>query len=281
LHGGPGITQMGYIRHFTNPLENAFTVVNYDQRGAGKSYSSNIDKRTMTVEQLLNDMLEISNYLLKRFNKQKLFLCGHSWGSALGLLAVKKNPELFTAYIGISQIVNMTKGEELSYQYTVTKANEANHQNAITELTSIGKPPYKSLKDNLKQRKWLDFFGGSTHSIKMNALMQKASSLKEYNLWDWIWRFRKGTYFSLESLMQELLAIQFDKTIDEVNIPIYFFEGTSDYQVPFELAKTYFDTLKASDKTLLLFENCGHMIPFEQPEKFCTELLKIKSQHHK
>jgi pimeloyl-ACP methyl ester carboxylesterase len=278
LHGGPGQPQIGFIRYFTEALESEFIVVNWDQRGSGKSYSSSIDPATMNINQFLDDTIELTKYLLQRFGKQKLFLCGHSWGTALGLLACQKNPELFEAYIGVSQIVNMPKGELISYNFTLQKAIESNNQKAITELKKIGTPPHKSLTDILLQRKWLDHYNGTTYELKMNKIMQKASSTKEYNLWDWLWRFRKGMFFSLDHLLQDLLNIEFDKSIQEIKIPFYCLEGTSDYQVPFELAQSFFEQIKAPHKKLIMFEQCGHMIPFEQTALFCKTMIEIKNK---
>jgi pimeloyl-ACP methyl ester carboxylesterase len=278
LHGGPGMSQIGYIRHFILSLENEFIVVNWDQRGAGKSYSSKIDPTTMNTKQLLSDTIDLTHYLLDRFGKQKIYLIGHSWGTVLGLKAVEHFPQLFEAYIAIAQIVNMQKGEQVSYNFTLLKARENNDLRAIKELKELGGPPYKSLQDNLIQRKYLDSFGGSTYSVKMKKLMKKATSLKEYNLWDWLYRFKKGIYFSLEHLKDELMHVEFDETIHEVKVPIYFFSGETDFQVPMVLTKTYFDQLVAPKKEFVFFEKCGHMIPFEQPEKFCNEVIRICSK---
>jgi pimeloyl-ACP methyl ester carboxylesterase len=281
LHGGPGLSQIGFIRYFTKPLEEHFVVVNYDQRGAGKSYSSSIDKTTMTVAQLLADTFEVIDYLLKRFEKLKLFLCGHSWGTVLGIEAIRQKPALFEAYIGVSQVVNLAAGEEISYDFTLNKAKEANNTKAIEELSKMGRPPYETLDDMLCQRKWLEVFGGSTYELKLTKIMQKASSLKEYNIWDWVWRFRKGMMFSLNCLKDELMEIAFDEKETNFEVLIYFFEGTSDFQVPFELAQSYFEKIQAPDKHIIMFENCGHMIPFERPGRFCEEIIKIKSRNSK
>jgi pimeloyl-ACP methyl ester carboxylesterase len=276
LHGGPGMAQIGFIRYFTQPLENEFIIVNWDQRGAGKSYSSDIETSTMTIGQFVADTIELTDYLLSRFQQSKLFLCGHSWGTVVGLLAAYQRPELFRAYIGVSQVVNMVEGETISYQFTLDQAKQTNNQKAVNELIQIGQPPFKSLKDNLLQRKWLNLFGGSTHSANINKLMQKASSTKEYTIWDWLWRFRKGMTYSLTHLKDELMDVAFDKTILKLDLPVYFFEGDTDFQVPSILAKNYFETIEATTKKRIVFENCGHMIPFEQPEKFCAELMAIQ-----
>jgi pimeloyl-ACP methyl ester carboxylesterase len=276
LHGGPGTAQIGFIRHFTQPLEKEFIIVNWDQRGAGKSYKYKPDASTITIEQFVSDAIELIKVLLKTHNKEKIYLVGHSWGTVLGLELTQRIPELIYAYVAVSQVVNMEIGEQISYQFALDKAIENNNEKAITDLKRIGAPPYRTFKDNLKQREWLDFFGGSTHSIKIKTVMQKASSLKEYNIWDWLYRFAKGVYFSVEHLEKELLAVKFDEMIKEISIPTWFFIGDSDYQVPFVLAEKYFTQLLVNQKVKVDFKQCGHMIPFEKPTEFCDEILKIK-----
>jgi pimeloyl-ACP methyl ester carboxylesterase len=275
LHGGPGIAQIGFIRYFTKELEKEFVVVNWDQRGAGKSFNSKIDNKTLTIKQFVEDAFELTDYLKKRFKTSKIFLSGHSWGTVLGVLAIQEKPENYFAYIGISQVVDIKMGEEISYQYTLHKSNQTNNEKAKNELLKIGHPPYQNLKNNLIQRKWLEYFGGSTFEIKMNKLMQKASSTKEYNLWDWIWRFRKGMQFSLNHFLQELLTVNFTN-IKHFKIPIYFMQGQNDFQVPTELVRDYFKTLIAPKKEYLEIENCGHMLPFEKTDLWTEYIIKIK-----
>jgi pimeloyl-ACP methyl ester carboxylesterase len=276
LHGGPGIAQIGFISHFTQPLEKEFIVINWDQRGSGKSYKFKPDAATMTIEQFINDAIELIQLLLKRHQKSKIYLVGHSWGTVLGLEIAHRKPELIHAYISVAQVVNMEMGEQISYQFALDKAVEKQNIEAINDLKSIGYPPYKTFKDNLKQREWLDVLGGSTYEINLKKVMQKAGSLKEYNIWDWIYRFKKGIYFSIEHLEKELLAVNFEDKIKQINIPIWFFIGDTDYQVPFELAEKYFTQLIGNQKVMVRFERCGHMIPFEKPIEFCAEIIKVK-----
>ena len=103
LHGGPGTPVMPLFRHFQAPLEDHFIVVQWEQRGAGKSFSWKIPKETMTIEQFISDLQVLIELLRKRFNKEKIYLMGHSWGSVFGTYTVQRYPELFYAYIGVGQ----------------------------------------------------------------------------------------------------------------------------------------------------------------------------------
>ena len=104
LHGGPGFTEMRLFRHFNAPLEKTFTVVNWDQRGAGKSFDRKLRSSSMTVEQLIADLNELVDLVCKRVGTDKVAIFGHSWGSALGVLYAARFPEKVAAYVGCGQI---------------------------------------------------------------------------------------------------------------------------------------------------------------------------------
>lgn len=98
LHGGPGTGHIGFIRKFQQSLEKHFVVVQWDQRGAGLSYSTNIPLASMNINQLVNDAIEITHYILKLFKRKELYVIGHSWGTILGMLAVSRAPHLYKRY---------------------------------------------------------------------------------------------------------------------------------------------------------------------------------------
>src|SRR4029450_6124092 len=58
LHGGPGTSQLASNRRNTRHLERYFTVVNWDQRGAGKSYRAIRDAGRMNIDQFVADTRE-------------------------------------------------------------------------------------------------------------------------------------------------------------------------------------------------------------------------------
>ncbi|MFW9939384.1 MAG: alpha/beta fold hydrolase, partial [Candidatus Thorarchaeota archaeon] len=144
LHGGPGSADSPLAYKFQSELEEHFIVVNYDQRGAGKSYSKKIPKESMNVEQFVSDTYNLINLLKKRFNKEKIYLVGHSWGSMLGTLLVQRYPELFYAYIGVGQVVNIIDNEIFSFQFTFKEAKKRDNKRAIKQLEKIR--PYSGEK---------------------------------------------------------------------------------------------------------------------------------------
>ncbi|MFJ7730215.1 alpha/beta fold hydrolase [Neobacillus sp. NPDC097160] len=275
LHGGPGTAQIGFAPKFQSNLEKKFTVINWDQRGAGLSYAKNIRKEDLTIENMVNDTVELVKYLLGRFNEEKIFLVGHSWGTVLGILTVKKAPELIHAYIGIGQVVNMRDGEKISYDYTLRKANDLKNKKALKELNKVEFNP-NDLKYLDIQRKWLTKFGGSFIGVTMyNLIYSNMLFATEYTIKDWM-SYMKAGKFSLDALWQELVEVNFLETISELEVPVWFLVGKYDYQTPFQLVEQYFNTLECPKKELVWFENSGHLLNYEETDKFNEVCLNIK-----
>lgn len=274
LHGGPGTSQMALIGDYQVELEKHFTVVNWDQRGAGLSYNKQVTKETMTIEQLLNDTIELTNYFRKEFKHEKIYIVGHSWGSILGLLAINNHPELYHHYFGVSQVLSMSKVEELSYRLILEKARKHNHQKAIIQLTEMGKPPWTSLKYNRVHQKYLEIFksGISRDGILLKTFVKKMFKSSEYTLLDMI-RFIRGQYFSNKNLMDEVRSLDLSEMIRNVKVPITLMMGRHDLSTPAEPTKIWFDSLQAEEKEWVWFEHSAHSPLFEENEKFINLVI--------
>jgi pimeloyl-ACP methyl ester carboxylesterase len=134
VHGGPGMPEYWLTQFYPTGLEDYFTVVWWEQRGAGLSYSADIPPETMTAEQFVSDTLEVTNYLRKRFGKEKIYLMGHSWGSYIGIQAAAREPELFHAYIGVGQISHQIKSEQLAYEYALAYYRKSGDTDMVKKL---------------------------------------------------------------------------------------------------------------------------------------------------
>ncbi|MBD3273475.1 alpha/beta fold hydrolase [Candidatus Dependentiae bacterium] len=275
LHGGPGISLHALFRYFHHDLENHFLIVGWDQRGTGKSYNSSIPPSSMNIDTFISDLKQLVDYLKKRFNKNKVYILGESWGSLLGILYSYKYPEDVAAYIGTGQITNMKESEKISFEFTLSEAKKRKNKKAITELSKIQQPSGTNLKDLAIQRKWLLKFGGALYK-KTSYLpwILKLLSTKKYSCIDVINYFR-GQRFSLKFLWKQIFETNFFKQISKLNVPVYFLLGKHDNQVSSHLAQKYFNFLKAPKKKLIWFENSGHNPMFEEPEKFNNTILKI------
>src|SRR6056297_4052403 len=142
LSGGPGGTEMGRFLKFNKKLEKDFIVVNWEQRGSGKSYPSIKNKEDMVLDQYVSDINELVNYLKDKYDKEKVYLLGHSWGTIIGTLAVEKYPEQFHAYIGAAQMVNIKKTDQYIYDYVLKAAFKAGNDKLVNTLKENGRPPY-------------------------------------------------------------------------------------------------------------------------------------------
>ena len=139
LHGGPGDAALPLVLKYNKMLEQQFTVVVWEQRGAGKSYYQ--FDGPVTIDVFLNDLHTLVKYLLSRFHQNSLYLIGHSWGSILGLRFVQAYPELVRAYIGCGQVVNMRKSSKTAYEYALEHADKIERDRLLLSGGQLAERP--------------------------------------------------------------------------------------------------------------------------------------------
>ncbi len=162
LHGGPGSANLAKLRIQVPELDKHFLVVNWDQRGAGKSFSPRFEPEILLLEQMVSDAHELVEQLKQRFDVEKIYLMGFSWGTVFGLSLVNQCPDDFTAFISVSQVVDYIDGEKLSLEYIQRSAQDTGNAQAVMELTGVD-PSYNStdwFAQLTIERKWLLYFGG-------------------------------------------------------------------------------------------------------------------------
>ena len=122
-----------------------FTVVQWDQRGAGRTFGRNgaAAASTITIERMVQDGVELAELLSKRLQKDKIVLVGHSWGSILGVFMAKARPELFYAFVGTGQVADPARNYAVAYAALVEWASREGNSRALQDLNEIGPPPYK------------------------------------------------------------------------------------------------------------------------------------------
>jgi pimeloyl-ACP methyl ester carboxylesterase len=278
LHGGPGTSQLTSNRRNTRDLEKSFIVVNWDQRGAGKSYGALRDAAKMNIDQFVEDTRELTLYLLKKFGKERIVLVGHSWGSVVGALAVAKYPELYSCYVGIGQIANMEEGEAASYRWTLEQAKKRNAKRAVKTLEKMGPPPYQGdwRAKTISERSYVARFGGEVHGSKLGAIgivLGNVLFSREYSLIDRVNVFR-GVLGSMKLLWPQLFKVDLFRSVPEMRVPVFFMEGRYDHEVPPDIAVRYFAALKAPAKELIWFENSAHMVNSEERVRFNKILVE-------
>jgi pimeloyl-ACP methyl ester carboxylesterase len=272
LHGGPGYAMLPLLHQNNRELEDQFLVVNWDQRGAGLSYSKGIPEGSMTLKQFGSDLHELTQYLQSRFGKKKIFIAGHSFGTVLGLQAVNKYPEDYWAFISIGQVVSFVENEQHSYDFALKTAKQNNNTEAVKELKKVGRPDnsgsynYDSGYD--VTTKWTEYFGGDIYGQTSTQQLEDeiCNSPIYKNAYD---KIEAGwTFSNLIFNDQEVYALDFKKQVKKVKVPIFFFSGKHDYDTPFALAEEYYKILEAPKKEFFWFENSAHFPFYEESQKF-------------
>ncbi len=274
LHGGPGSALFPCARDLGVGLnlEKHVVMVYWEQRGTGKSFSSSIPVGSMTIEQLVNDTVELTHILIERFHKQKIILVGRSFGSLIGIKAAAKHPELYHSYTGIGQMVWPLKNDSLSFDHTMALARQYDNKKAITELQQTGYPPYIP-KQLLVQRRWLTVFYDKMMAEKFNIRPRNQwktlLATPEYTLPD-ILRMGMDPFFSINHLWNDkFYRINLFVQIPRIETPVYLITGQYDYFTSPDLVTEYYQKLDAPEgKFLIRFEKSGHQPESEQPDKF-------------
>lgn len=267
LDGGPGVPEMPFASANAE-LEKHFIVVHWDQRGAGKSFAPDIPPASMNVEQLVRDAEELVNLLRGRLGQEQIFLAGHSSGSVVGVLLAQRRPQLFRAYIGISQVANLQMTETFLYSFASRAAAEQGDDQARKELEEIGAPPFASEKQLQVSQKWVNHFAPDKFGAVSFNRLRLAFFSPDYSLLDLV-RLSRGAKFSFDHLWREFFAYDLFKQAPHLDIPVYFLEGRSDRVATGEIAQRYFDVLEAPrGKQLIWFEHSGHWPQLDESEKF-------------
>ena len=286
LHGGPGSPELPMFYPFETPerLEKHFTVCYWDQRGAGMSYNSSIDPNTMTLEQMVEETHQLTEYLKSRFNKEKIYLMGHSWGTYLGVKTIVKHPNNYIAFIGVGQVSIQLESEKLAYNYMLQHAIEINDKGAIKKLERFdpNAPDFPSLKYLLSARSLLmnKYRIGIMHTdnFSVSGLIKNMLTFKGYTVSEKLYYF-KGSLFSLENVWHYVEDDNLNESSINFKVPVYITHGKYDYQVSYTLSREYFDKIEAPDKAFYTFENSAHSPNAEEPERFVSVVRQIASKN--
>jgi len=279
LHGGPGSPEMPYDWTFQTPWEDFFTVVEWDQRGAGKTYAlndPNVIAPTMTMPQMLSDTEQVIEYLRRTYAKQKIILVGHSWGSVLGVMIAQRHPEWLYAYVGVGQWVNTLKSEREGYAFVLSEAKAHNNAEAVRDLGALapypGDPADFTLGKVIAQRKWLSYYGGLAWGRQDFKWDVEAWQLSPDYTEKELAAVDAGTGYSISHLLPVLMDIDFDQTTT-FRCPVFVIVGEHDYATSHTVAEEWFHQVKAPQKRLIRFADASHMVMQEQPGRFLQHLV--------
>lgn len=255
LSGGPGSSMLKNSDTFTNILKNKFTIVQWDQRDAGKTLKLNPSPSKLSVKQMEEDTYQVINFIIKELKQEKIYLLGSSWGNVLGFYIVKNHPELLHSYFAVNPVISQLASEKALLKILTIHFKE--NSLARKELASVN-IPFTTDEDLFYLRKWLFYKEGKEFATSNDF---KNGFLQWSKTWSPVWN--------------EVMNIDLPKTLKKVDCPIYFFVGKNDIQTSTKITKEYFEELKAPKKDLFLFENSWHQIHQDEPEKFQNTIIQI------
>lgn len=262
LSGGPGnsLIQIGYP--FLPVLEKDYTVVNWDQRGAGLTYVRNGGNAGtgLTIARMTADTNEVAEYLRKRLVKKKIILLGWSWGSILGIEAIHARPDLYSAYVGTGQFVSGQENESVGYASLLARAKAANDAKTVKALTDIGPPPYSNNDKMGVERQNLIPYTPPAERAAFASFTKTALLAPGYSLMDTYQIGFGAPAFSIDKLWPSVTRYDARKDLDgNFAVPFFVIDGADDIQVPMTLARDWFATIKAPQKEFITIPNAAHL----------------------
>jgi proline iminopeptidase len=281
IHGGPGYISIPMSWWFSRGWEEYFTVIQWDQRAAGKTHLLNdLDSiaATLTRERMLADAEEMLEWARITFGKKKIFVAGHSWGSYLGLELARRHPEKLHAYIGVGQMTNMPESERRGWRFAMDAAMRERNAEAVSALNAIA--PYAApgkdmpLEDIFAQRHWVEYYGGTMAYRHGNqaegALAELSPDYADAEI-PHIW---EGNAFGERYLLPGALSLDLSQT-RALACPLIILAGRHDMNVNSQLASDWFNVVASPQKRFVWFEHSAHLPMTEEPGKYLTSLLQF------
>jgi proline iminopeptidase len=280
IHGGPGYISIPMSWWFSRGWEEYFTVVQWDQRAAGKTHLLNDPAAiapTLTRERMVADAEEMAMWARQTFGKDKIFVTGHSWGSYLGLELARRHPDWLHAYIGVGQETDMPESERRGWRFAMDGARREGNAQAMRDLQSIA--PYSApgklipLQDIYTQRRWVEFYGGTMAYRHGNQAEGDLADLSPDYTDAEIPRIWDGNAFGERYLLPEDLGLDLSQ-VGTLACPLIVFAGRHDMNVNSELAAAWFATVKAPTKHFVWFEHSAHLPMTEERGKYLLSLVR-------
>ncbi len=274
LHGGPGDPTNPWSFMYFAPWEKQFTIVQWDQRGAGRTLQRSGPEiaPTITVDRMVRDGIELSEYLCTHLGKRSIIILGHSFGSVLRVLMARARPERFDAYVGTGQVANAARNYFATYDALLMKAQTLGNEQAIHELESVGPPPYASGAGYRMQWKWSTIFEGAHKFLAGNigrTLVAPRGSAQDVD------NDADGMVLSADRLVPQTQSLGPKELGLVFRIPVFFIQGSEDFTAATSLAKDYLDALQAPSKAFVMIPHGGHFAVFIHSDEFLAALAQL------
>ena len=279
LHGGPGSPMMPESWVFQRPWEDFFTVVQWDQRGAGKTFAAagRQPDKTQTLDTMQADAEQLIDLLRARYGKKRIFLMAHSFGSILGVRIAQHRPDALYAYIGVGQVVDVVQNEVVGYQLTLAEAEARGNAKAVSELKSIAPYPppsfdgIQALRKLSIERKWDVALGGMRYGRETDPETAIRSLSPDYSDDD-VQAADIGEQTSDLLLVPQFKGVNFDN-VSSFKCPVFIFAGAADRTTPTVLAEAFFNRIQAPRKKFFKIERASHDVPFDASGEMLVDLI--------
>jgi pimeloyl-ACP methyl ester carboxylesterase len=261
LSGGPGFSTIPATAAY-RAWERNFTVVMWDERGEGKTFerSGKSVAATMTIDHMTDDGVEVAEYLTRRLHERKIVLLGHSWGSILGIHMIRRRPDLFSAYVGTGQVVELERDAEAAYPLLIQRAKDVHNTVAEKQLEDVGPPPYPDTEKKWVWVKWANALDPGQHSGGGGRRAQPAYMMQ-------------GAMWSQGLMWSSMMRDNLPALGTDFHVPIFFIQGAEDHLTVTRLTRTYFDEIRAPQKQFVVLPNVGHLAIFTAPDAFLRVLV--------
>jgi proline iminopeptidase len=276
LAGGPGGSEVGAMRRHLPVLEEDFVVVTFDQRGTGRSHDQLEPVSTLTLDNAVRDVIEVTEHLRQRFGVDRVVIVGQSWGTLLGVLAIDEAPELYSAFVGIGQMVSTTETDQIIYDDTLAWARGEGRDGLVQRLEAIGRPPYDQILDYetaLAYEKDVYPYDFSVNSegrggFSENILVGEYTLLEQLHV--------LGGFLDVFSVLYpQLVDVDLRDQVTRVEVPVILMMGRYEARGRAEPAAEWFTLLDAPHKEWIEFDTSGHRPLFEQPEEFHRVMVEL------
>lgn len=280
LSGGPGQSDLPFPRALFLELTEDFTFVGWDQRGAGKSYPALEPIEDLTLEQAIADTIELTDYLRQRFDEEKIYLMGESWGTLLGVLTVQQRPDLFHAYIGSGQMVNPLETDRGIRQELIAYGERIGDESIVDQMEEYGEPPYDDVFAYGYVLSYYDALAGDYSPPELyeergteagigpfGVFASEYSAIEKVNV-------LRGLLDMFSVMYPQLQEIDLREDAPQLDVPVYLLDGGHELKSRRDLAFDWFEMLDAPEKQIYTFENGGHSVAFEHFEETTRILVE-------
>ena len=276
LHGGPGLAN-SYLAYYQEPYLDFCNVVYYDQRGAGKTQLKNeIRPEGLSVDVLLEDLRQTIAYIKQKYETDRVFLVGHSWGTMLGTQYILQYPQDVTGYIGYGQVVSQAAEDTVWYEYLKAAVLKSGNQENRKILAGVSENfPHVDREAYFKE--YAVLFGLSLqYDYMVNDVFEIYSKSPIWTAEDEILSNEIEAFN--KKLYDEVLFGYDVSNVKEYQLPIYYVLGRYDEMTSSKIAAAYFETITAPKKGLYWIEDAGHLVDTDNPSAFFKVIKEILAQ---